>query len=155
MSKVKIISARIGEVVLCSKGFVLAKFNEDNKIELADVKEQIAAAEKLTQGGDYVSMMDGGLTIDVSEEAMTYVAKYESKRWKAFAIVVRSISERILANYFIKFKKPARPTKVFTNPERAIEWLEEYLEFEKPEAELMYRPALKAWNKKAPEIPAK
>ena len=140
MSEVKIISLRIAELILCSKGFVLAKQNEEHQIELADVREQIAAAEKITEGGDYVSMMDGGLTLDVTEEAMTYVARFQSERWKAFAIVVRSISERILANYFIRFKKPVRPTKVFTNPERAVEWLREYHKFEKPKMELMYHP---------------
>ena len=140
MVEVKTIPVRTGEMILCSKGFVLAKENEEHEIELRDVEEQIAAAEKLTEGGDYVSMMDGGLTLDVTDEAMRYVAKFKSTRWKAFAIVVRSISERILANYFIRFKSPIRPTKVFTNPEKAIEWLGEHLEFEKPEKELMYRP---------------
>jgi hypothetical protein len=141
MSEVKTISARTGEVILCCKGFVLAKQNEEHAMELTDVKEQIAAAEKLTEGGDYVSMMDGGITMDVSDEAMTYVARFQSKRWKAFAIVTRSFSERILASYFIKFKKHVRPTKVFTNSERAIEWLGEHLEFENPKEELLYHPA--------------
>lgn len=140
MAQVKSITVRTGEVILCSKGFVLAKENEEHEIELKDVEEQIAAAEKLTDGGDYVSMMDGGLTMDVTDEAMRYVAKFQSKRWKAFAIVVRSISERILANYFIKFKKPIRPTQVFTDPDKAIKWLGEHLKFEMPDEELMYRP---------------
>jgi len=140
MTKPKIISVRIAEMVLCSKGFVLAKQNEEHVIELKDVQEQIAAAEKMTEGGDYVSMMDGGLTMDVTDEAMTYVAKFKSARWKAFAIVARSFSERILAGYFIKFKKPIRPTQVFTSPEKAIAWLREHHKFEKPEAGCLYHP---------------
>lgn len=143
MDKVKIIPVRIGDVILCSKGFVLIKLVDDNEIGLADVEDMIAASLQLTEGGDYVAMLDGGLTMDISEEAMRYAAKYQSAQWKAFAIVVRTFSERILANYYLKFKKPIRATQVFTNPKRAIEWLGEYHKFEHPKEELMYQPASK------------
>jgi hypothetical protein len=29
----------------------------------------------------------------------------------------------LLANFFIKFKKPATPTRMFKNEEKAIKWL--------------------------------
>ncbi len=139
VQKVKTISLESGEVILCNKGFVLVRLNGDREIDLEEVKKQVEAGVKLTNGDDYVAMFDAGGTIDVNEEGMTYAANYKNNNWKAFAIVVRSISERILANYFIRFKKPVRPTKVFTNPERAIEWLSEHLKFEKPKDELLYQ----------------
>ena len=136
----QIIPVRYGEVILCSKGFVLAKLTDDNKIQLQDAKEMIACGEELTGGDHFVTMIDGGLTLDIDEDAMLYSAKYKNDNWKAFAIVVRTISERIFANYYLKFKKPVRPTKVFSSPEKAIEWLKGYLEFNDPDLDLMYKP---------------
>lgn len=50
----------------------------------------------------------------------------------SIAIIVRSISERLFANYYLKFKKPVRPTKVFTNPKVAEEWLGQFVKIEEP-----------------------
>lgn len=132
MSEKNIIPVRIGEVILYSKGLVLVKLNSDHEISVEDVKEHVAAAERLTKGSDFVCILDGGLTLDVSEAAMTYAAKHDNKKWLAFAIVVRSISERLFANYYLRFKRPIRPTKVFTTPKGAEEWLKKYILIEKP-----------------------
>ena len=132
MSDTHVIPVRIGEVKLNCKGVVLVLLRADNEIGLEDVKEHIAAAEALTKGSPFVAIMDGGLTLDVSDKAMTYGAKYENKNWLAFAIIVRSISERLFANYYLKFKRPVRPTQVFTTPKGAEEWLKKFIEIEKP-----------------------
>jgi len=128
----KKIPVRIGEVILFCKGVILVKLIHDHEIELLDVKEQIKAAEQLSEGTDYVVILDGGLTLDVSDEAMTYAARYKDERWLAFAIVVRSISERLFANYYLMFKKPVRPTKVFTTPSGAEKWLKEFVRIDVP-----------------------
>jgi hypothetical protein len=132
MKEPRVIPVRIGEVILYSKGLVLVKLMHDHQIELADVQEHIEAALKLTNGSDFVTILDGGLTLDVSEEAMNYAAKHENKKWLAFAIIVRSISERLFANYYLKFKRPIRPTKVFTTPKGAEEWLKQFVVIEGP-----------------------
>lgn len=41
----------------------------------------------------------------------------------ADAIVVNGISQRIMANLYIKFNKPITPTKVFSSQENAAFWL--------------------------------
>ncbi|TAL58065.1 MAG: hypothetical protein EPN85_12465 [Bacteroidetes bacterium] len=132
MSENKVIPVRIGEVILYCKGLVIVKLRGDHEIGIEDVKEHVEAAVKLTKGSDFVSILDGGLTLDVSDKAMTYAAKHENKKWLAFAIVVRSISERLFANYYLKFKKPIRPTKVFTTPKGAEEWLRQFIPIERP-----------------------
>ena len=132
MSEQKVIPVRIGEVFLYCKGLVIVKLIHDHEIEIQDVKEHVEAALKLADGSDFVVILDGGLTLDVKEEAMTYIARYENKKWLAFAIVVRSISERLFANYYLKFKKPIRPTKVFTTPKGAEEWLKQFVSIDVP-----------------------
>jgi len=132
MKRLPTIPVRIGEVILYKKGLVLVKLINDHEIQRADVMEHIHAASTLANGSDFVVILDGGLTLDVSEEAMTYAARHENKNWLAFAIVVRSTSERLFANYYLKFKKPVRPSKVFTSPKGAEEWLRQFIAIDGP-----------------------
>lgn len=132
MNELKVIPVRIGEVILYCPGLVLIKLNHDHEIKLHDVKEHIEAAVSLSKGDSFVAILDGGSTLDVSDEAMTYCAKYKNEKWLAMAIVVRSISERLFANYYLKFKRPIRPTKVFTTPKGAEEWLKEFSPIDVP-----------------------
>ena len=122
---------RIGEVILWCDQLVLVKLIKDNEIKLEDVKEQVNASLKLTNGKDFAVVIDGGLTLDVDDKAMTFASKYENDNWKAFAIVVRSLSERLFANYYLMFQKPVRPTKVFTSPARAEKWLSQFVKMTK------------------------
>ena len=126
------IPLRIGRAILYSKGLILIKLEGDHEIGIDDVTEQVAAGLKLAEKDDFVAILDGGLTLDVSEKAMSYAAKYENKQWLAFAIIVRSISERLFANYYLKFKRPVRPTKVFTTTKGAEEWLKQFIKIEEP-----------------------
>ena len=126
------IPVRIGNVILYAKGLVLVMLMKDNTIEPEDAKEHVQAALQLMGSDKFVVILDGGLTLDVSEKAMTYIAKYENKNWLAFAIVVRSISERLFANYYLKFKRPVRPTKVFTTRKGAVEWLKQFIPIDVP-----------------------
>ena len=128
----KKIPVRIGEVILFCKGVILVKLRDEHELELGDVKEQIAASEQLSGGTDYAVILDGGLTLDVSDEAMTFAARYQNKKWIAFAIIVRSLSERLFANYYLRFKKPVRPTKVFTTPASAEKWLKRFVKIDAP-----------------------
>ena len=128
----KTISIKIGEVILYCEQLVLVKLIHDNEITLADVKEQIDVAIKISDKKDFAIILDGGLTLDVSDEAMTYAAHFKNEKWKALAIVVRSLSERLFANYYLMFKKPVRPTKVFTTPAGAEKWLKEFVKIDVP-----------------------
>lgn len=123
---------RIGQVIIWCEGVVLVKLDSDHEITLEDVQEQLAAAQDLTQGRPFVLVLDGGNTIDVKDEAMTFIARAKDPNWLAFAIIVRSLSERLFANYFLMFKKPVRPTKVFTTPAGAEKWLNGYMKVTRP-----------------------
>ena len=132
MPEQKSIPVRIGQVILFADSLVLIKLEDDHEIGIEDVMEFIDAALKLTRGSDFAVILDGGLTLDVSDKAMSYAAKYANKNWLAFAIIVRSISERLFANYYLKFKRPVRPSKVFTTPEGAEKWLKEFISINVP-----------------------
>lgn len=46
---------------------------------------------------------------------------------KADAFVIKSMAQKILANFYIKISKPERPTKFFSNKDDALIWIKQYL----------------------------
>lgn len=130
--KQAIIPIRNGEVILFSEHLVLVKHTADHTITLDSVKEQIEAAVKISDGKNFVTVLDGAPMLDVEEEAMTYAALYKHERWKALALIARSLAERLFANYYLLFKKPIRPTKAFTTPADAEKWLKQFANIDQP-----------------------
>ena len=46
---------------------------------------------------------------------------------KADAFVINSMSQKILANFYLKISTPERPTKFFKNKEEAVDWLKQFV----------------------------
>ena len=44
----------------------------------------------------------------------------------AIAFLSKTIGEKMMANFFIKFIKPSKPTKFFSNEDDAINWLKQF-----------------------------
>lgn len=80
----------------------------------------------LAEGLPFLSLVD---TINVrgqiSKEAMEHFAKDPLTKGVrvAEAIVVDSLHNRILANFYLKFTKSHNPVRVFNNMDKAINWL--------------------------------
>ena len=61
-------------------------------------------------------------------ELLNVIAKNKNNPYsKADAFVIKSMAQRILANFYIKIHKPERPTKFFSSKDDAILWLKQYL----------------------------
>ena len=75
-------------------------------------------------GGQYLNLIESGIKTEV-EDDMRYAAasKAENKYTIADAIIVKSLSQRIIANFYLRFNKPVKPTKIFSDREEAAFWL--------------------------------
>lgn len=61
-------------------------------------------------------------------EARTYWAQKDSCTYaSAEAYVSKTVGHTIIGNFYLKFNKPGRPTKIFTSYDMAIEWLKTFL----------------------------
>ncbi|HEU4719661.1 MAG TPA: hypothetical protein VFU15_17575, partial [Bacteroidia bacterium] len=59
-----------------------------------------------------------------SAETRTYMARAERARYiSRCAIVINSIAQRIIGNFFMRVNKPAMKTKLFNTPGQAWNWL--------------------------------
>lgn len=62
-----------------------------------------------------------------SAEARKFIAQKDSNPYaKAEAYVVKDLSQKIVGNFYLKVDKPARPTKIFSNEQEALEWLKQF-----------------------------
>lgn len=119
------------------EGIVYIELFPGNEISLEDSKEHNLATQKLTKGALHCAFIKALGNIDISSEARKYGSNPEvQKNVIAQAVLVNSLATRIAGNFYIRFNKPPKPTRIFTNPEDAKSWLV-YKKKEFDEAQLL------------------
>jgi hypothetical protein len=101
----------------------------NEEISVEDVKA-IAQSCKNAGGGRVLPLL---IKVDKytlpSAEARKFIAQADSNPYaKAEAYVISDLPQKIVGNFFLKFDKPARPTKMFTKEEEAMEWLKQFFD---------------------------
>lgn len=72
-------------------------------------------------------LITGGLQTTNDSEFRAHNASEEVlKHCSAVAVVVHSLAQVIMVNFFIKFNKPKAPTRFFKSNEKAEEWLKQF-----------------------------
>ena len=98
----------------------------DGDYEMTDHKELVAAQKSM--GG--LKLPTVAICSDLSMmsvEMMRYVGKNENDPYsKADAFVIKSISQRIVGNFYLKIIKPERPTRLFNDKEEAYKWIKQF-----------------------------
>lgn len=62
----------------------------------------------------------------ITRDARTYLGNEETQKVvKKNALLITSILQKMMANLFITFSNPRYPVRLFTNREKAFEWLGE------------------------------
>lgn len=71
--------------------------------------------------------LSGGTFTNQDAEARAFSGSEEvMKHSSAIAFLSKTTAEKLLANFFIRFNKPSKPTKGFTNETEAIAWLKQF-----------------------------
>ena len=96
---------------------------------IIDLEEcvQINIAEGELLNGQLVSglvLMLADSTTQFTSDARDFSASKEGLRFSiAEAMVVKNLAQRLIVSFYLKFNKPAVPSKAFDNEEDAIKWL--------------------------------
>lgn len=103
-----------------------AKYKPGVFVDLEVAKQIVIDRMKFTgEEGFVVLIYDEGIT-NISGEARQYLASKEANEYiMAGAIINESPVTSIIGNIFVKLSKPAIPCKLFSNEEKAIDWLAE------------------------------
>jgi hypothetical protein len=97
------------------------------EISVEDVKAIAQSCKEAGGGKAYPLLIKVDKYTLPSAEARKFIAQADSNPYaKAEAYVISDLPQRIVGNFFLKFDKPARPTKIFTNEEEAMEWLKQF-----------------------------
>jgi hypothetical protein len=100
----------------------------NRELEERDVRELTESIGIIGKGAKYPVLIIVNEYNTINKEASEYAASEIAGRYTiANAVIVKSAAVRIATNFFIRIFKPVRPTKMFSDEERALQWLRTYL----------------------------
>jgi hypothetical protein len=115
------------EVEINDLGFYVVSVNETEEFSVEDLTKLVNAQDEL--GGEKLPVLVlCAEHASTNSELLTTISKNKNNPYsKADAFVIKSMAQKILANFYIKINKPERPTKFFNNKDEAINWLKPFL----------------------------
>ena len=81
---------------------------------------------EFTEYKAYPCLVDFILLKNSTKEARDYFAKEGNEGIIANALLVKSSAFKMMANFYVMVNKPTNPTRLFTDKESALKWLEQY-----------------------------
>lgn len=111
-------------VHLRNDGIVQVNFADDVEMDKKESEEVVDAIGKLTDGKKSLVLNIGGVNTTVTAAGRDHSASEDGTKYTlADAFVTNSLPQKILANFYVNFNKPLVPTKIFSETDKAIEWL--------------------------------
>ena len=106
--------------------YVRISSEENESVEL--VKKMVGKMGEMVNYKQVPLLASHDATAMPGKENREYWAKKEACPYsKADAFLINSIVLKLIANFYLKFNKPERPTRMFTNEKEAIKWLRTFL----------------------------
>lgn len=79
---------------------------------------------EMNGGRAYRNLFEFEARVDLDPEVRDWAAAPNGNtKTIADALVINNLAHKILANFYVKFNKPVKPTKIFESREKAIKWL--------------------------------
>lgn len=119
-------STRTTDMIVDEEGILWITVKEDAFVEIADAIENFETSVQLAQWKRMLKLVDARHTFFMSPDAKKYSAEKETSEFNiARAVIVNSLPNKLMINFFIRFYKPKSPVKVFNDVEVALKWLRE------------------------------
>lgn len=128
MNTVDEIKTANGTVSFQEEGIIRYQIDQTDEITLQNVKEFLEAVRNLGDGKSFCNLIVMNEFIQVGDDARKYAAGEDSNKYTiADAFVINSIALKLVGNFYIRYNKPVRPTRIFNNEEDALVWLRNFL----------------------------
>jgi hypothetical protein len=103
---------------------VYLTFKPGAELGFPEIEELTSYAEKLSANKPYLVLSDARAHVKVTPEGKKHSAdaKY-SRLQNGTAVIVKNTIYQLAANFFIGIQKPEFPFSVFTEEQKAIDWL--------------------------------
>ena len=128
LQDVGIIETRTATHQLLQNGLIYAKIHAGAEQTLDDAKENLDVATKMAGGKICPVLIDIRAMKSISSEAREYYAGDKASQvLLACALLIGNPISKLIGNFFLTLHKPRMPTRLFTDEETALEWLEGFL----------------------------
>ena len=106
--------------------YYLVEINNDVEFEIDDLRQLILFQKEL--GSEVLPVLViCPPNATTNNDLIKFISKNKNNPFsKADAFVLKSLSQKILANFYLKFAPPERPTQFFNEKEKALIWLSQY-----------------------------
>lgn len=98
-------------------------FENTIELDLLKMKEVIQIREEISGEKKQYWLYDITNVKNITKEARDYADKQGQDRLSAVGVLVNSHVTKFIFNSYFKLKKSKMPFQVFTNKEKALEWL--------------------------------
>ena len=128
MNIVDKIKISIGSISFQEEGIMRYQIDDADEITTENLKEHLEIVKSIGQGRAFCNLVIMKKFIHCGAEARKFSASEENNIYTiADAFVTDSEALKLVGNFYIRFDKPTRPTKLFNNEEDALKWLRTFL----------------------------
>lgn len=120
----KVAETSVTTMKLRSDGVVHVHMKDNIVFDVTEQLEHLYACVEFVNGIKHPFMFTAGDYVSVTKEARENAKSLEPiSPMYAIALVVNNLAYKLIAEFYQKIHKPSQPTKIFSNEEKAIEWL--------------------------------
>ena len=114
----------IFEVYIKTSRILGVKAEQDMEYDKEQVEQIISNVQFLAQGQKYLVLISAGPLTTITFQGLRALASHQSFAYAhAKAYVIHTLSQRIMANFYLRYFKPKVPVKFFKNEREAELWL--------------------------------
>ncbi len=107
-----------------SNGIVYLLFKDDCTLDIDLQMRLLDHYHEITEGKLMPFIVMAAENVTITKEARDNAVKIEDiSMIGASAVIVTSLPYKLIANFYLKFNKPKRPFKVFSNEDDGVAWL--------------------------------
>jgi len=102
---------------------IYLSIHDNMNIEVEDIHEMVNAQQTLCNNtAEYSRLLLAGLHANISSDARSLLQKVELPVKKE-AYVISGLAQKLIVNFYIKFRPNKHPFRAFNKEKDALEWL--------------------------------
>ena len=126
--KINTISTKKGQVYIDQHGILIQTYNENTELTLEDARADFQSYNDLCKECRLPVLIDMENVKSVEREAMAYYSSEDAINYiTAAGLLITNPVNRIIGNFYMGLNKTAFPFRLFTEKEKAIQWLKKYI----------------------------
>ncbi|TSJ45439.1 hypothetical protein [Fluviicola chungangensis] len=108
-------------------GIARTKVKKGSEVKLEHAQENSVVVNSFYTSTKFPLLIDARGIKSMEREARAFfTANGRNTNTLAFGIIIDSSVSKVVGNFFLGINKPVVPTKLFSNEEQAIEWLNKF-----------------------------